>query len=326
MSVVRFPHHDYQNDPAQGEFQLIASDNAEPLETSSLPNIGDILRDAGVAEITLIHGTFAGNDAFGILREIARVSPRLAQLTRPVGKRFFDTLAGDVGNYSESFADRLRTLVNENQRSDILVRRFAWSGENHHLGRADGVIAFLQQLQQRDWKRCDRVLVLAHSHGGNLMAMLTRLVGASEETREQFFTVTKPHYRKPLLGTIDLPAWAEIRDTLGQRQLPEIDVVTFGTPLRYRWQRSVAGKLLHFVQHRITEKDEPAKASFPESARELIEARGGDYVQQLGIGGTDFLHSFFALRSWGAERRLREMFESGIRRLDLIGNLQLPQR
>ena len=53
-----------------------------------------------------------------------------------------------------------------------------------------------------------------------------------------------------------------------------------------------------------------------------MTAKGGDYVQQLGIGGTDFLHAVFAWRSWNSERRIRKMFAPSIRRRDLTKNLK----
>ena len=53
---------------------------------------------------------------------------------------------------------------------------------------------------------------------------------------------------------------------------------------------------------------------------------GGDYIQQIGIAGTDFLPSFFAWRDLIVERRLRWLFESTARRRDVIGKLKQGRR
>ena len=98
-------------------------------------------------------------------------------------------------------------------------------------------------------------------------------------------------------------------------------MATFGTPPRYRWDEGTYRHLLHFVQHRPLKPEQPARARLPKSVQELLRARGGDYIQHLGIGGTDFYHSIFAWRSWRVERRLRRMFEATIRRRHLPRNL-----
>jgi hypothetical protein len=57
-----------------------------------------------------------------------------------------------------------------------------------------------------------------------------------------------------------------------------------------------------------------------------VEARYGDYVQQLGIAGTNFTPYLPAWRSWIAERRFRQLLEPGIRRRDTLDRLLLGQR
>ena len=69
-----------------------------------------------------------------------------------------------------------------------------------------------------------------------------------------------------------------------------LDVVTFGTPVRYGWDPSSLGKLLHIVNHRPMRVDGKrwlAKMELPQITMEMPIAWGGDYVQQLAVGGSD---------------------------------------
>jgi hypothetical protein len=268
----------------------------------------------------LLHGTFAGSDIAGLSRELSRVYPNLANRLSEIGKRWFDDLAGEVGNYTQGYADQLSALLNpESDQSNafkIDVTRLAWTGENHHLGRADAVMQLVQTLAVHS--PSERVLVLAHSHGGNVMVMLSLLMGADESTQNGFYEAARLHYRMPLLGRIDLPVWIEARELMVSGDFPKIDVATFGTPLRYRWDTSFCEKLLHFVHHRCDNESAcPAQAKLPGNLQDALNATGGDYVQQLGVGGTDFLPSILAWRDWIVERKMQRMFESTSRRRDL---------
>jgi hypothetical protein len=69
-----------------------------------------------------------------------------------------------------------------------------------------------------------------------------------------------------------------------------LDVVTFGTPVRYGWDPSGIGKLLHVVNHRPMRPDGKrwlAKMELPQITMEMPIAWGGDYVQQLAVAGSD---------------------------------------
>ena len=109
-------------------------------------------------------------------------------------------------------------------------------------------------------------------------------------------------------------------------RLPTLDIATFGTPLRYRWNTNLCKKLLHFVQHRSLNEDQPLKACMPTSSEDFSIAAAGDYVQHLGIGGTDFLPSILAWRSWISERRMQRMLERGVRRRDVLKNWKRGHR
>ena len=328
-----FPHHTYHNALDAGEFEFIPADQAMGVEdwnAAELKTTAELLRHANVTGIILIHGTFAGDDILGLMRELGRVLPGAADSLRSLGKRLVDQVAGELGNYTATFAEQLYDALNADDGQKINVTRFSWSGENHHLGRASGALLLLQRLLESTWEPDQRLLLCGHSHGGNLLALMSNLIACSKNAVDEFFGATQSHYRDPLRGRLDLPHWEQMRQELKKEniraRLPKFDVVTFGTPPRYRFNRSVCEKLLHFVQHRSLDEASPIRACLPTSIQELSTAAGGDYVQQLGLAGTDFLHSILAWRSWSAERRLRRMLEPEARRRDLPQNLQKGHR
>lgn len=328
-----FPHHNYQNALDAGDFEFISSDLAsgmEDLRAEELKDTARVIQAANVTHVMLIHGTFAGDDVLGLMRELARVLPGPAASLQSLGKRLVDQVAGEIGNYSQAFAEQLAEVLNRGSERELEVSRFSWSGENHHLGRAGGALALLDQLLSTSWQPHQRLMIWAHSHGGNLLALLSNLIGCSNVAVEQFFAATQSHYLNPMLGRLDLPLWDRVKRELlkgnVQRRLPALDFITFGTPPRYRWNPDFCGKLVHFVQHRSLDSGCPVRALLPTSISQLAAATGGDYVQQLGIGGTDFLHSVLAWRSWNSERRLRRMLEAEVRRRDLPRNLQKGHR
>jgi hypothetical protein len=71
-----------------------------------------------------------------------------------------------------------------------------------------------------------------------------------------------------------------------------LDIVTFGQPVRYGWDPSGIGKLLHVVNHRNLRTDGKtwlAKMELPQITMEMPIAWGGDYVQELAVAGSDAL-------------------------------------
>ena len=69
-----------------------------------------------------------------------------------------------------------------------------------------------------------------------------------------------------------------------------LDIVTFGMPVRYGWDPSGLGKLLHIVNHRNMRTDGKtwlSKMELPQITMEMPIAWGGDYVQELAVAGSD---------------------------------------
>lgn len=309
-----FPHHTIGEDEPEGDYDLLGAEAAKPVAeptASDVPLATSRLRAAGVVEIVLIHGTFAGHDSSGVLRSLGLIAPTMAGRLAEISKSWFDEFAGEVGNYTDSFAECLSSLVNPPGEDPIPVTRLNWSGENHTLGRAQGAIALLDHLQSRPARTNQRVLIFAHSHGGNVVAMLSQLLAASDSARNQFYASAVKD--------------ASIR-TIHFNSLPILDVASFGTPLRYRWDTRICHRLLHFVHHRPRIDRQPTAAEFPSSPVAVLQAVAGDYVQHLAIAGTDFVPLSQGYVEWAKDRRLRAMFESEMRSRDLVERMKRGRR
>jgi len=273
-----------------------------------MQDVGGALRAAGVGAIYLVHGTFVGPDTLGIVSELARLFPAASEAMRHGLRRLIARITGDVGNYTESYARLFAASINRPGLSRIPVRMYYWSSENHHLGRADGAVRLLDELATLELEPGQRVLLWGHSHGGNVFALATNLLAGGPEAVSEFFHAAEIYYRWPLLGCVDIPVWERVHHLLATGRLtPEclpLDLVTFGTPVRYGWDSAGYGQLLHFIHRRPSEGLPEHQAAFPPKLTKVLSAAEGDYVQQLGIAGTNVMPSFLAWRAWLADSRL----------------------
>lgn len=281
-----------------------------------MDRVGDCLDAAGVGAVYLVHGTFVGHDAAGVVAELARVFPKAGRAVRRAIKQIVDRLTGEVGNYTDSFAECFERAINSPRRPHIPVHRFHWSSENHHLGRADGAVRLIDELARERPPAGRRVLLWGHSHAGNVFALASHLLSGKREAIEAFFEATEIYYSWPILHCVDVPVWRQVRELLVNARSPlgdaALDLVTFGTPIRYGWDPAGYDRLLHFVHHRPRQGLPEYRASFPPRIDEVASAAGGDYVQQLGIAGTNVMPSVFAWRSWLADHRLNRLLQSDL--------------
>jgi hypothetical protein len=285
------------------------------------------MRAAGVGAVFLMHGTFAGTDAAGVLTAIGRFLPAARDALAKIAKGVVDGLLKDNGNYTAEYAAALGRALNADGGPPIPVETHTWSGQNHHLGRADAAVALIDKLTSLRLPPDGRILLWCHSHAGNVAALLTNLVAGDDNAVDAFFEAAKCHYRIPFLGYYDLPVWPAVEQLLRAGDRPIIrhplDIVTFGTPIRYGWNLRGLGKLLHVINHR-TPGD---RAEYPRTIDDVLRATGGDYVQHLGIAGTNTPPIPLALRSWLADRRLHELLQpSGLSPLTLHDRLRLGCR
>ncbi len=273
--------------------------------------VGVALRSARVRAIYL---TASGVD-LDALGELARIFPSGGDMVRCVSKRFLSEIRGDAGSYTESFARTFESMLNQTGDEWVPVGLFPWSGENHHIGRADGAVRLIDELASLECEPGDRVLIWGHGHGGNVLALATNLLAGDAGTIEKFFRAAEIYYRLPIFGWIDIPVWNRVRSMLldhipAVRNL-QLDIVTFGTPVRYGWDCDGYSSLLHFIHRRPAAGAPVYRAGFPVKCDDVLNGAHGDYVQQFGIAGTNNLPSVSSWRVYLADRRLQELLEGG---------------
>lgn len=276
------------------------------------------MRRAGVGVVYLVHGTFVGEDLGGLLTELGRFFPGARDSLAAIARRLLESTLADRGLYTTEYVRRLSKTLNADGEPPIEVRLFGWTGENHHLGRADAAVRLLDELATLDDADGNprapegRVLLWGHSHGGNVFAILTHLLSGDSAAVDDFFHAARWHYRIPWFGSCDLPVWERAHERLrGGSPIVRrpLDFVTFGTPLRYGWHPAGFAKLLHFVNHRPLDPNDRLRAVAPSSVNDVLQAAGGDYIQQFGIAGTNLPPNLLLWRAWLSDRRLGALLQ-----------------
>ena len=296
---------------------------------TTLRNVGHSLRAARVRSILLVHGTFTGTDGLGLINQFQKMVPSASHLADSV-KAAVDQVLKDCGNFTEAYAHRFENAINVVHEPRIDVRRVVWPGQNSHVGRAEGAIRLIDHIRniRPPCSAEDRVLVWGHSHGGNVAALATNLLGGTLEARQRFFHATRD-YAVTLGDASDRDTWRRNEHDLMRQSdlnLPGLDVATFGTPIRYGWEADGYGQLVHFVHHRATDPRGQFLAAFPASVEELFKNPAGDYVQQLGVAGTNL---FAGLLSRGVRRtewRLKKLLQSDVRNRDIVRHAMMGKR
>lgn len=213
----------------------------------------------------------------------------------------------------------------------IPVRLFHWSSENHHVGRANGAVQLLLELIRSTFAERDHVLLVGHSHGGNVLALLTNLIGGDCETRRLFFDAARSYYYLRILRADDFPDWEKLYQLACETDgalLPGVhcDMATMGTPVRYGWETSGYHHLIHFIHHRPAPGLPEHQAMFPQKTQDIWQATYGDFIQQVGIAGTNLAPPLWAWRTFRAEIRLGRLFQTHGSAADLLTRLRLGIR
>lgn len=336
-----FRHQPYHALPPQAPAEVL--DTSHPLEpkhhdySAKLAQACQPYRHANLAGVFLVHGTFTGNDALGTLTELQRLSPRLSERLRRWIKGTVDAIIGETGNYTARFATRFQTGLTASTGREIPVRIFNWSSQNNHIARADGAVRLIARLaviaEQHDADLSSpappRVMLWGHSHGGNVLALVTNLLAAEQAKRQEFFEAARVFYQPWLKNETDMPCWEQVEKLLKSdhpvRRLP-LDVVTFGTPIRYGWESRGYHNLLHFVNHRPSESFPTHRTHFPLWPYQFLTAKHGDYIHQIGIAGTNMIPVPLAIRTFLADRRLQTVLQNEVTWFRLLRRYALGQR
>jgi hypothetical protein len=158
---------------------------------------------------------------------------------------------------------------------------------------------------------------------------MTNLLGGDAATRAEFFQAAQIFFRRPWTHRVDFPAWQHVEQLLAEPEHPlrklQLDFVTFGTPVRYGWDSGGYGKLLHITNHRPPPGSPEYLAPFPRLPR-MWRAADGDYVQQIGIAGSNLPPLPLALRTFLADRRLGRVFQRDLPREGLLRRIRRGKR
>ena len=325
------------------------ADPGSPAWLDAMAQCGKRLSQAGVRAAVFLHGSLIGTDVFGMqrldevgglkrgysrgvsgvdallatMREGSNGIPPLPGGMKPplandeTTKKLLDDQVGDAGNFTSASVGMFQKAVNRNASKPISCLRILWSSEHHHLGRAMAAVQLLDSLhtlcESQKLTAEDRVLVQAHGQAGLVLALASNLLCPSPiNGRPKLLSILLSYAEQS--SQPDLSAVIErIEPVLGTGSLRNgttWDIVTFGTPVRYGWDPSGIGKLLHVVNHRTLRTDGKAwlsKMELPQITIEMPIAWGGDYVQELAVAGSDAVPTTEAAKT--ANKAIWELVE-----------------
>lgn len=296
-----------------------------PAWNDAMGVLGRQLSRAGVRAIVFLHGALLGTDLFGMgrldevgglkrgySRGISGLDALLAAMRQETNgladaafatpvkndeatKKRLDDRLQDAGNFTGALIAQIQAAFG----ASLPCTRLLWSCEQHHLGRAIATFFLLDRLRtlcvEAKLGEGDRLLVLAHGHAGQLLALGSNLLTPTLVVGKKKLIDLLVSYAQQT-GQDELVALLRQLDpsVMNGRLLNgvQLDVVTLGTPVRYGWDPTGVGKLLHIVNHRSLRPDGKrwlAKMELPQVTVEMPVAWGGDYVQQLAVAGSDAL-------------------------------------
>ena len=293
-----------------------------PAWADAMAGHGTRLAGAGVRAVVFFHGTHLSSDLFGmgrldeagglkrgysrgipgmeallaLMRQETNGVPAMPGGAKPpyanddATRKRLDEQAGDAGNFTNAYVERFAKAVNRDVPRPIVCTRLLWSCEQHHLGRTEAAVRLLHRLRalctEHGLGSGDRILVQAHGQAGLVMALLSNFLAPGKSTARD--AVLK--HLKTVAQNGEIALLESIGPGGGLLNGVTPDVVTFGSPVRYGWDPSGLGRLLHVVNHRMMRTDGKrwlAKMELPQITMEMPIAWGGDYVQQLAVAGSD---------------------------------------
>lgn len=317
----RFRHQPYIAWTAPPIPTSVAAVQPEPLPGVA---VGQALQRLRVRHWLLVHGTFVGDDPFGLAAKLDEMTESVTPMLRPlvkkiameswgqvlrgINQRFGDRVMGETGSFRDDYVDDARALL---QTDAIKVERFDWSSGNDHFARAEAAVKLFLRLAELPIDPAhDRLLLWGHSHAGNVFALLTNLLANDREAVRSFFSAAGRFGE-------ERPEWKSAAEQLAAAPSPHplakaLHLVTFGTPVRYGWDRDGYARLLHVVQHRPVggQAEWLAKPALPQSIDDVVQAKHGDWVQSFGVAGTDLRPVDRETRD--AHRSLGELLEAGL--------------
>lgn len=242
---------------------------------NKMRELGRQLKQANVGLIYFVHGTYAGEDPLGVVD----FTKHALKITLPSEVETFfknkmvDTILKDCGNYTEEYKELFKKAIG----NDICCELFKWSSENNHFARLEASIRLIDTIAEYLNNKSlggKRVLLLGHSHAGQLFALMTNFIAQSTGVDRLRDIATEAGLNM-----------SKLDEHLKRIRNVQLDIVTFGTPPRYGWGEGNYN-LLNIINHRGDEYLADNIDS-PYFILGTFITQEGDYVQHWGIAGSD---------------------------------------
>lgn len=269
---------------------------------------GNQLQRHQVAGIIFAHGTFVGIDPWGVTHLLRERFPRIRsswlQRIHKVNRQHSNRIMGDHANFLPEYVK----LVEQSLCASIPCREFHWASGNYHAARLTGAFELIEDLgrylRSITPEKSERILLIGHSHAGQVFALFSHLVEHTE-LGQQLSQFSARLMKRP----------EELPTMLADCKRVSFDFVTMGSPILYPWAPAASKRLMHIVNHR-------GHSPLAGRRRGAPFTREGDYIHQWGTLGSDFVAMAATERSinreldqvlgeglnrrqWGANRRLR---------------------
>ncbi len=276
----------------------------------SMRAAGGSMNEARVRSIFFGHGTFLGDDPLGLVRALQLGYPKFfarhEEAVRRIVRASTNRWVNDTANFSPVYVN----LFGLSLGTGVLCQEFVWSSENHHMGRLRGMQVLAKNLartiQAEKIGKDERILLMGHSHAGQLFALLTLCLEAL------------PSEHPMLRVAFDEKERAELRDALKIIAPVWLDIVTFGTPLRYPWGiKHKRVRILHIVNHR-------GETPFATDLKGIFNTVSGDYIHRFGVMGSDLLATHREDRE--KNRQLDPLLGMGIAPRDWLREMRIGRR
>ena len=241
---------------------------------SKMSTFAEVLNNKNVKLITFVHGAFARKDPLGLLNFLQPLIQNMPHAhdisakTNDFPEKHLKKFRSDVGCFTKEYKNLFSSGIGNTSETSL----FSWTGGNYHLARLKGAVDLIADIASKVKKnkitKEDRILLLGHSHGGQLFALITLFLEDGDSAKQLYKIVEKcPNMKRENL----------IENLLTIDGIP-LDFVTFGTPVRYKWGEYEHYRLISIINHRSLVQ--PIG---------LLEIKDGDYIQQWAIAGTDIM-------------------------------------
>lgn len=251
----------------------ILAENQTTDWNTAMQKVGRCLDRAKVDSIYFAHGTFTGEDPYGILTILKRIHPNLSlkkelDLKKKI-KKAIDWMHRDNGNFPQSYVDLFARATATKAKCSL----FRWSSGNHHSARMKAALDLIHKMAQ-DYSDAlpHRILLIGHSHAGQVFALLSLILGKHKLGEDLLELIHKEKITPKGL-----------RKDIAKLRQYHFDFFTLGTPIRYHWCESNKFGITHIVNH-------PGTGYLAPNPLQVFSSEyGGDYMQQWGIIGSDYL-------------------------------------